>query len=373
MPTPAGAGPGPILLDRSGCMYAHTGVARYINGLQQALLREGCAVSPFQPYPDLFLAVRTPLSPLRSVLTQWWHAVRLPTRIARGHPLAVAHYTAMAARCPALCTVITVHDLNALFCPADFSAYSRFMGRRYLRALDGADAIITGAGFVRDEMIRHRPSLADRIHVVHHGYAFEPAGAPAPPREPGLFLFVGGIGPNKNLARAIEAFAACVARRPGVDLRFWLLGPAINRPHVAALERQVHEAGLDGRVRFLGEQPDPVVADCYRRATGFVFVSRREGFGFPILEAQANGCACVASRATSLPEVGGDGCLYVDPERTEEIAQAMGSIIDDPARTAQLVDRGRRNVARFSWGACARNTMAVYREALARRTGRRGA
>jgi glycosyltransferase involved in cell wall biosynthesis len=363
---------GPILLDRTGCMYTHTGVARYINGLQTALIAAGCEVRPFQPYPDLALARRTPRRPLRSVLTQWWHAVRLPARLARGRPGAVAHYTAMAARCPPLCTVITVHDLNPLFCPADFSRYSRFMGRCYLRTLDRADAIITGAGFVRDEMLRHRPGLAGRIHVVHHGYAFEPAGA-SPAKEPGLFLFVGGIGPNKNLGRAIAAFAACAAQRPGADMRFLIVGPVINRPYADALERQVRSAGLERRVRFLGEQPDSVVADCYRRASGFVFVSLREGFGFPVLEAQANGCACIASRTTSLPEVGGDGCLYVDPERTDEMADAMGRVLDDPAGTGRLVDRGRRNAARFSWDACARDTIAVYREALARHRMGRGA
>ena len=93
------------------------------------------------------------------------------------------------------------------------------------------------------------------------------------------------------------------------------------------------------------------------------YPSMDEGFGFPLLEAQAAGLPIVASRAGSIPEVGGDGVHLVDVDDRIGFAAALGTVIGDHDRRRQLVDAGRSNLARFDWGVTARAMVDLYRTA----------
>ena len=96
-----------------------------------------------------------------------------------------------------------------------------------------------------------------------------------------------------------------------------------------------------------------------------VFPWLYEGFGLPPLEAMATGTPVVAARTSSLPEVLGDAALYVEPRDADGWAAALARILDDAALRADLARRGTLQAARYSWERTARETLAVYREALA--------
>jgi glycosyltransferase involved in cell wall biosynthesis len=91
----------------------------------------------------------------------------------------------------------------------------------------------------------------------------------------------------------------------------------------------------------------------YSAAELFAFPTLYEGFGIPVLEAQACGTPVLTSNGSSLPEVGGEGAVYVDPYDTEGICAGMRHVLDNPEIAQQLVQKGLANVQRFSWQASA--------------------
>jgi len=106
--------------------------------------------------------------------------------------------------------------------------------------------------------------------------------------------------------------------------------------HAAELETLVRELDLEGKVVFLGYVPLNHLPYLYSGATVFVTVSLSEGFGLPPLEAMACGTPVVASRVSSLPEVVGDAGILVNPNDTEQIAEAPLRVIEHPALRAEL-------------------------------------
>jgi glycosyltransferase involved in cell wall biosynthesis len=112
--------------------------------------------------------------------------------------------------------------------------------------------------------------------------------------------------------------------------------------------------------------PDATLKAIYRAALATLFVSRAEGFGYPVLEAMASGCPVITSNVSSLPEVAGDAALLVDPEDPTAIAQAVLHLCRDPSSRQELKRRGLVRAQAFSLESQARATLAVYRRVLER-------
>jgi glycosyltransferase involved in cell wall biosynthesis len=91
----------------------------------------------------------------------------------------------------------------------------------------------------------------------------------------------------------------------------------------------------------------------------FLFPSFYEGFGLPILEAQLAGAPIITSLNSCLPEVSGEGAMFVNPQNSDQIAEVAKRIIDDKALRDRLIQLGRENVKRFNWGRCALQTLRV--------------
>ncbi|HAT3731671.1 TPA: glycosyltransferase family 4 protein, partial [Serratia marcescens] len=102
-------------------------------------------------------------------------------------------------------------------------------------------------------------------------------------------------------------------------------------------------------IKFLGRVSDEELVKLYSNALAFIFPSFYEGFGIPPLEAQACGCPVASSNRASLPEVLSDSVLYFSPDDEEDIIKAMELLINDQVIRSDLIERGFRNVKRFSW------------------------
>jgi glycosyltransferase involved in cell wall biosynthesis len=124
------------------------------------------------------------------------------------------------------------------------------------------------------------------------------------------------------------------------------------------------ELGIAQHVIFTGFVNDVDLRALYSGARVYVCPSLYEGFGFTVLEAMACGTPVVCSSSTSLPEVAGKAALYFDPHEPKEIAVQLGRAFSDDAVRTSLIAHGRSNLLRFSWAETARQTLAVYHEAL---------
>ncbi len=177
-------------------------------------------------------------------------------------------------------------------------------------------------------------------------------------RIPGdYFLYIGTLQPRKNLRRLVDAYAELIGRLSETSVHLVLAG---KRGWLYdELFAHVEDLGLDGHIHFPGYVAEEDKAALLSGALGFVFPSLHEGFGLPVLEAQACRCPVVTSTTSSLPEVAGQGALLVDPREPAAIANAMGRLLREPGLVNQLVQRGLRNVERFSWGMCARRILDV--------------
>jgi glycosyltransferase involved in cell wall biosynthesis len=105
---------------------------------------------------------------------------------------------------------------------------------------------------------------------------------------------------------------------------------------------------------------DSILHELYREAHAFIFPSLYEGFGIPILEAFACGCPCILSNTSSLPEVAGEAAIYIDPTDRDSIAIAVERIIMDTELRHVLIERGKKQLERFSWQRTIEDTLNLY-------------
>lgn len=253
--------------------------------------------------------------------------------------------------------VATLHDANHLALPENYrpgtTAYYRLVvGPRARRA----QALITVSEFSRTELARHLDLIPERLQIVPQGVdeRFRPA-APSevaafrrrlrlPPR---FLLAMGNRKPHKNLG-----VLAPIARSLPVPAAL-LAGPEAAR-----------HLGFPTGTIDLGDIAEEDLPLLLSSAEALLFPSYYEGFGLPPLEAMACGCPVIASRAASLPEVCGEAAMLVEPEAPDAWLEAAARICRDPPLRTELAARGMERAARYTWDACARKTLAVYRRAL---------
>lgn len=172
-------------------------------------------------------------------------------------------------------------------------------------------------------------------------------------RQPFLF-YVGNAYPHKNLSRLIEAFLKI---RPEYQYLQLVLS---GKDHAFWQKLKTKYSHRD--IIYTGFITDKEMISLYKLAKAFVLPSLEEGFGIPVLEAMACQCPVVASSAASLPEVGGDACLYFDPRDTTDLAKKLNLILQNNKLTQNLVQEGDKQYRKFSWEKLAQKTLAIYEE-----------
>lgn len=179
----------------------------------------------------------------------------------------------------------------------------------------------------------------------------------------GFWLAVGTLEPRKNYETLLDALDLYWSRSAWpVPLRIaggggWKSDAL--KAHLATLEAA-------GRVERLGYVSDADLLGLYASAQALIFPSWHEGFGLPVLEALGQGAPVICSDRASLPEVGGEAAIYIDPANAESICLAMLELESNPTRREQRIQAGRRQAARFGWDRTARETLDLYRRVLER-------
>ena len=163
-------------------------------------------------------------------------------------------------------------------------------------------------------------------------------------------LFVGNQNPRKNLDRILLAYDRAI-EQGGFPHHLVIAGEQGWK-----FDREACLATIKNRdrVHFIGFIPDEDMPAIYTAASLFLFPTVYEGFGIPVLEAQLCGTPVLTSDCTSLPEVGGEGAIYVNPYRVEDIAGGILRTLGNSERLKNLVQKGFKNTRRFSWDRSAR-------------------
>ena len=173
------------------------------------------------------------------------------------------------------------------------------------------------------------------------------------------------------LARKIHArilrrlwWAFAITWRANPDVRLLKVGPAQSQRERRRLVALACELGIAGAVRFLDYVPEDELPLFYNVASCCVVPSLYEGFGLPVLEAMACGTPVVCSSAASLPEVAGDAAVLVPATDILQLAEAIGTLLNDSARQAAYRDRALHRAKQFRWETTASRMIGVYESAI---------
>ncbi len=261
---------------------------------------------------------------------------------------------------------ITIHD-----CAYDrFAEYKSTLSRLYIKSMYLAgkyicDGIITDSSFAKEELVQLYDIEPERIHVLYPGIPDLPGVDEALIRETkeafGIrheyFLYVGITRPRKNLPGLLKAFKLFLRSHPATQL---VLAGRIDTSFVDIGE-EIRTMDLRDHVVQTGFVSDRQKAALYRGSLGLVFPSYYEGFGIPVIEAQGLGVPVLTSNTSSLPEVAGEGAVYVDPHDINDIAGGMEKLLDSGTRD-RLIRDGLENVERFSWRRAASELLDILKE-----------
>jgi glycosyltransferase involved in cell wall biosynthesis len=264
---------------------------------------------------------------------------------------------------------VTAHDLIPLVLP-------EYRGSPLVRAymqlqvvtVRRARLILTDSNASRHDVVNVLDVPRQKVRVIP--LAADRRYRPAPPAEvaavraklrlPERFvLYNGGLDVRKNVTRLLLAYARARASH-GVTEPLAITGNPDQRGALfPPLRPLVEQLGLERHVRFVGFARDEIVA-LYSGCSLFVYPSRYEGFGLPVLEAMACGAPVACSNASSLPEVAGDAAILFDPDDEAQMAEAIANGLAD----TELGDKGKARAAEFTWEKTAAATLQAYRDAL---------
>lgn len=298
-----------------------------------------------------------------------WTHLRLSWEMTRHQPdlLFVPAHVLPPVR-PRL-SLVTIHDLGYLKFPEAHPRRQRlYLDLSTRWSAQAATHVLADSHATRADLVAHYAAQPDKISVAYPGVdrtlgpVREPAVIRAAKARYGIagdyFLYLGTLQPRKNLGRLVDAFAAFAGRDSRVKTPLLVLAGKRGWLYDELFE-QVRRQGLQDRVSFTGYVAEEDKAALLSGALAFTFPSLYEGFGLPVLEAQACGCPVITSTTSSLPEVAGDAALLVDPQDAAAIADAMEHLTTDSTLSQKLTQRGFANVERFSWQACAKTVLNV--------------
>lgn len=236
-------------------------------------------------------------------------------------------------------------------------------------ALRHAQKIITVSDFTRREIMDLYPETeAAKITAIHNGYPsrlFFPindeervaAVLEKYNLERPFFLYAGRLEKKKNTQMLVEAFAWLRESRPEIKQKLVLIGNAGYG--YDEVRYTIQQYNLEDEVLMPGWADEEDLPYLFNAASAFVFPSKHEGFGIPILQALACGLPTTCSDLAVLREVAADAVLYFDPNNRQEMAAAMARIVTDDQLRQELRAKGLERVKDFSWRRCAEETLRV--------------
>jgi glycosyltransferase involved in cell wall biosynthesis len=307
--------------------------------------------------------------PASSFLTSHWRSARIIKDLKRDH---VDLYHGLSHELPAsidksgISSVVTVHDLIFMRFPQYFGAINRFIYRAKLKyACRVADKIVAISERTKQDLIELLKVSPGKIEVICQGCdplfkqvateqekqaILEKYNLPAD-----FILSVGTIEERKNLLLLIKAL-------PDITDPIKLVAIGRQTHYTKKVKQLISGLHLDNRVIFLNAVNFIDLPAIYQSAKVFVYPSRYEGFGIPVLEALCSGIPVVAAIGSCLEEAGGPDSLYTDPDDEKELAEKINLILNDASLHQKMAGKGKEYSGNFDDEKLAAQMMATYKK-----------
>lgn len=304
----------------------------------------------------------------------WW----VP-RYLRAHAVDVYHTQYIVPFfTPRRTHIVThIHDVSFRVYPQYLSPTDRFFLNLLIpRSLRRADAIIAPSEFTKREILRCYPVAEEKVSVAYNAVAPEffqtETLSETAQRErtdeirkkyhlPETYLLsVGTLQPRKNLPFLIELFSRLRKEKEGANLGLVLVGNREGHHVDRRIDETIERLRIGNSVVFPGFVDQSDLPILMRNATLFVFPSRYEGFGIPLLEAMSQGVPVAASDTPALREAGGDAALFFPTDDADRGVETLRTACFSPSVRATLRERGYIRSKQFSWESAARSLLVTY-------------
>ena len=299
-----------------------------------------------------------------------WEQWALP-RAAKRYGIELLHCTSNTA--PIWCNiplVLTLHDIIFLE-PRDKQNHSLYQNMGWLyrrlvvpRILDKCQRIITVSNFEMENIIRKLQSPRQRMAMIYNGYNewFRPLEDKEDVYrkyidQPGYFFFLGNTDPKKNTERTLVAYSKYLTRS---DKKRQLLMADLNGEYLNGIIERNGIENIREHIVMPGYIVNSDLPYIYNNAFAFLYTSLRESFGIPLLEGMACGIPVITSNTSSMPEIGGEDAILINPESSDEIAEMMIRLETDEVFYQKQEKIGIERAKLFSWRKTAEELLELY-------------
>jgi len=333
--------------------------------------RENFVLFGIDKFED-YKCIPTKLNQQNPIARLWYEYIVLP-RLIKRMDIGLFHgLKGNGLKVRNVKTVITVHDIMIYLFP-HYETFIKSFYWKYItpRNIKKADKIIAVSHVTKKDLVEKMLIDPGKIEVIHESFNsnlykkkktslkelevyFENNAIPAKGKD--ILLNVNTITLRKNIDGIIKSFNLIAEKYKNSLLMI------VGRDgwKTQKVYEAYNKSPYKDRIYFLGFVSDSIIADLYNIAKVFIYPSFYEGFGLPILEAQACGCPVITSDVSSMPEIAGGSALIIDPENVQSIADAVDVVLEKIQINDELIEKGFDNIRRFSWKKCAEETLKVY-------------
>ena len=255
-------------------------------------------------------------------------------------------------------SVVTIHDLIFLRHPEFYHWIdTKIYAWKFRKTIQEADHIIAISACTKRDILEYGNVDESKISLIYQSCAPKFTSASAAKGGERYILSVGSIEKRKNILLAVKAL-------PYLPEEIKLVIVGRHTPYTDEVSAYAKQKGLSHRIKIMHGVSDETLPKLYAEAEAFVYPSRYEGFGIPIIEAISCGLPVVACTGSCLEEAGGPDSLYVDPDDAQAMAHAIRQVLRGAEGREARISNSQQYIKRFAGNDVAGQVVELYRELL---------